>query len=81
MSFTGGLADGDDCLEAFVGCTRCEMVGNGRRARDEGNDGLRLGTMRWVAEPFDCECPARGEETAGRDIVRVAIAQAKKSQR
>lgn len=52
------------------------MEGNGRRARDDGNEVFRRGMTRWVAAVRDDEESARGEDTRGRDIVRVAIAPA-----
>ena len=75
MSFTGFFADD---IPAFDGCTRCEMVGNGRRARDEGKDVLRFGITRWAGgTPDDCDDWASGDETAGRVIVRVIVAVSK----
>lgn len=66
MSFTG-FDDLVDVFDAAWGCIRCEIVGNGLKARDEGNDGLRLATMRCAAGTLpDCES-ARGDETTGRE--------------
>lgn len=66
MSFTG-FDDLADVFDAAGGWMRCEMVGNGLKAREEGNEGLRFATMRWAAGTLpDCES-ARGEETAGRE--------------
>lgn len=56
---------GDDGWNAW------EMVGNGRRARDDGKDAFRRGMMRCVAvREFDES--ASGDEIMGRDIVIVA---------
>lgn len=56
------------------------MEGNGRRARDDGNEVFRRGMTRWVAAVRDDEESARGEDTRGRDIVRVASGEVKVSQ-
>jgi hypothetical protein len=64
MSLTVGF-----CVE---GCIVCEMVGNGRRARDGMKEGFRLGTIRCAAVRLLCDESANGDETRGRDIVIVA---------
>jgi hypothetical protein len=43
MSLTGGF------FVEEVDCIVLEMVGNGRRARDDGKDVFRLGMIRWGA--------------------------------
>ena len=52
MSLTG-FFDGDDDDDgtevAAGGCMICEIVGNGLRARDEGNEGVRFWTGRLIA--------------------------------
>lgn len=55
------------------------MEGNGRRARDDGNEVFRRGRTRWAAAVRDDEESARGEDTRGRDIVRVAGREVKVS--
>jgi len=67
MSFTEGFR----VMEEVV-CIAWEMVGNGRRARDDGNEGFRLGIIRSVAVRPLCEESASGDEIRGRDIVMVA---------
>lgn len=62
MSLTG-LAPGDDLAE--TGFIIWEIVGNGRRGREEGNDGFRFVVGRVTWGIFWAE-PARGEETTGR---------------
>jgi len=49
-----------------------EIVGNGRSAREDGNEVFLLGITRWVAAPTPRDELASGEEMAGRDIVMVA---------
>ena len=45
MSLTGGF------FVEEVGCNAFEMVGNGRRARDDGKEVFRLGMIiRWVVD-------------------------------
>lgn len=66
MSFTGDLP------EAELGCRAWEIVGNGRSARDDGNEVFRLGIIRCVTGRVPCDDSASGEETTGRDIVIVA---------
>lgn len=43
MSLTG-LAPGDDLAD--IGFKTCAIVGNGRKARDDGNEGPRFATGR-----------------------------------
>jgi len=74
MSLTGFGDDDDGFADALGGCMRCEMLANGRRAREDGNEVLRFGRGRLVAGIFVCEDSARGDDTAGRDIVRVKVA-------
>jgi hypothetical protein len=50
----------------------CARVGNGRSAREDGNEVFLLGITRWVAVPTPRDELASGEEMAGRDIVMVA---------
>ena len=47
ISFTGFAFDGGVCPD-FGGCTRCETVGNGRRARDVGNTEAGLCGTLWA---------------------------------
>lgn len=49
------------------------MVGNGRRARDEGKETFRAGVILCVAVRPLCDEPASGEETRGRDMAIVAV--------
>ncbi len=56
------------------------MEGNGRRARDDGNEVFRRGMTRWAAAVRGDEESARGEDTSGRDIVRVAGREMKVSE-
>jgi len=59
---------------ASLGATACAMEGNGRIAREGGNEGNRVGVGRADAV---CESPARGEETKGLwrsgDIVEAMV--------
>ncbi|KAF8971537.1 hypothetical protein BDZ97DRAFT_1249643 [Flammula alnicola] len=78
LKFFGGsmsltVFDFDDDF-AEPGCRTCEMVGNGRKAREEGNEGLRFATMRFAAGIFDCDECASGDETAGRETATVMAA-------
>jgi hypothetical protein len=59
-------------LEEELGCSACEMVGNGRRARDDGKEAFRRGIIRWVAVRPLLDESASGEDIIGRDIVIVA---------
>lgn len=58
---------------ADFGCMTWAMVGNGRRGREEGKEGLRFATMRVAVGTLDWDEPARGEETRGRVIVIVMV--------
>ena len=49
------------------------MVGKGRNARDEGNEGPRFWMGR-IACGRPCAEPANGDETAGRVMVMVMAA-------
>lgn len=59
-------------LEEESGCSACEIVGNGRRARDGGKEAFRRGIIRGVAILPLLDESASGEEIIGRDIVIVA---------
>lgn len=68
MSLTGGFF-----VEEFdVGCNALEIAGNGRRARDDGKEGFRLGMIRCAANRPLWGESASGDDTKGRDIVIVA---------
>lgn len=43
------------------------MVGNGRRAREDGKDEFRFGMILCAGTRFVLEASAKGEETMGRD--------------
>lgn len=45
--------------------------GNGRRAREDGKDGFRRGTILFAC-PEAHEDPASGDEIVGRDMVKDA---------
>ena len=66
ISFTGVRCPDFEC------CTRCEMVGNGRNAREVGNEGVCLDDDLW-AGGTPCAESDRGEDTAGRDNARVMV--------
>ena len=55
---------------SLQGWRDCAIEGNGRSARDEGNEAFRRGAMHWAAVCTRTgeELPARGEETVGRDM-------------
>lgn len=67
MILTGGFF-----LEEESGCSACEIVANGRRARDDGNEAFRRGIIRGVVILPLLDESASGEEIMGRDIVIVA---------
>lgn len=69
MSLTGFLVvECEPCGRAAL-----TMEGNGRSAREEGNEGFLRGTMRF-ASPCALGEVASGEDTIGRDMVMEAKA-------
>jgi len=68
MSLTD-FCDGDS---RCPGWTICEMVGNGRNAREVGNAGVCLGVTFCGCEA-PCEERDRGEDMTGRDLANVTV--------
>lgn len=67
MSFTG--FDLEVVLDVVVAEA---IVGNGRIGREDGNEEVRCGKIRFCCSPLDGEA-ASGEDTVGRDIAIVAV--------